>query len=873
MLMVMNKSQEAVPPDNEAGEEYAFPATVGQWGFWYLDQLQPGNPAHNIALRFTLTGPLRADLLEQALTEVVCRHESLRTAFASDGDNLLQVVSPPRPVPLPVDELRGDSDPRGRAEELMAAEACRGFDLETGPLFRARMLRLDDREHVLLLTFHQTIADGWSTGIVLRELAALYGAFESGQPSPLPEPTIQYGDYAVWQSEWLRTPAVAPQIEYWKRRLDGLEPVQIPRDESARTSQTSSGQIESILLPRELTDQLTRISHGRGATLFVACLACLKLLLRLRTSRDDISVSTLTAGRSRTELESVVGRFANTLVFRTDLSGDPTLLELLERVHATVTDGMANQDVPFGCVVDALPAQRQTSRASKFRLNFIFQRAFLNPQRAGEVSFTPIRALSPGAMLDLNFFMVEREEGWRASCEYSTGDYLPETIRGLLQQFQSLLTELARDPKRKISTLQSHAEDAPRPVPDAVHLQNGKAPAVTSATVDPDVSAQVVAAPAPDMQAVPEVATDTAPYVAPRNEVESKLAAIWADVLKVRRVSVTADFFEMGGHSLSAARLLVMIQSAFGVRLTPGKVFEEATVEKMAVVVAGAAGPVTSLASLPVEDRDAVAEWLMPSADEPVNQITERPDSNSDKSLYQFLAVSNHPLAKAARQAKRFGRRFSIPAPRVIFRPILLLYLWVRAVYFFFLRVFVCEPLFKAYCQKYGRNVHTGTYLHWVKGRGSIVLGDNITIDGKCSILFGARFVKSPSLTIGSMTGISHKCMFVIGKSITIGSHCAIASGTIIFDSSGHPNDAQRRIRGESTGPDDVKPVVIRDHVWIGRNAIIVPGVTIGEGAIVATGSVVMTDVAPYTVVSGNPAGKVGDCRPARPDRITNGRQ
>jgi acetyltransferase-like isoleucine patch superfamily enzyme len=210
-------------------------------------------------------------------------------------------------------------------------------------------------------------------------------------------------------------------------------------------------------------------------------------------------------------------------------------------------------------------------------------------------------------------------------------------------------------------------------------------------------------------------------------------------------------------------------------------------------------------------------------------------------------------------------RHFSFPAPRGIFGPILLVFLSVRAVYYFVLRVLVCEPLFKAYCETYGRNVHTGTYLHWVQGKGAITLGDNVLIDGKCSFTFAARFVARPALTIGSNTGIGHGCRFVVGKSITIGSHCGIAGGTLIFDSNGHPVDARRRARGEAPREEDVLPIVIHDHVWIGRNVIIGPGVTVGEGAVVSAGSVVMTDVAPYTVVCGNPAGKIGETRPRTP--------
>jgi acetyltransferase-like isoleucine patch superfamily enzyme len=222
------------------------------------------------------------------------------------------------------------------------------------------------------------------------------------------------------------------------------------------------------------------------------------------------------------------------------------------------------------------------------------------------------------------------------------------------------------------------------------------------------------------------------------------------------------------------------------------------------------------------------------------------------------LAISTHPAARAARRIRAALRAASLPAPRVVVRPALAVVLAVRNLYYFAARVFVCEPLFKAYCLEYGRNLHTGVFLHWVQGRGDIVLGDDVTFDGKSSITFAARYTERPMLRVGDRTGINHNVTLVIGREITVGCDCRIASNVAIFDVNGHPADPEARRAGMPPSSEEVKPVRIGDNVWVGRNAIIHPGVTIGDGSIVSAGSVVVSDVPPLSVVAGNPARKIG---------------
>jgi len=223
--------------------------------------------------------------------------------------------------------------------------------------------------------------------------------------------------------------------------------------------------------------------------------------------------------------------------------------------------------------------------------------------------------------------------------------------------------------------------------------------------------------------------------------------------------------------------------------------------------------------------------------------------------MRKFFATSNHPLARFTRRMRRW--RFSLPAPQLIVWPLLKLYLAGRFVWYTFRRVFIAEPLFKAYCTKYGRGLHTDIFIHWIEGKGSIIIGDDVLVDGKCGFAFASRFSDNPTLEIGDHTGIGHLCSFTVARKITIGRHCRIASGVWMFDSPGHPIDPDARRAGRPPNPEDARPISIGDNVWIGRDAIIYPGVTVGNNSIISAAAVVTADVPENTVVAGNPARKI----------------
>lgn len=530
-----------------ADDIVALPATARQHGFWYLDQLEPGNTAYNIAVRFRLHGPLHVEHLTQALNEIVRRHESLRTVFAEVDGVPMQVILPQLRIPVPLDDIRDIAEPerQERARALAVEEARRVFDLANGPLIRARLTRVADQDHVLLVTIHHIVSDGWSIGILTNELGVLYDANVRGHRSPLPELEIQYGDFAIWQEQALAAKELSDQLAYWKRHLAGLPALEIAPDHPRSTTPSSRGMIDSILLVTELTDRLAALAQRENVTPFMVLLAAFQLLLRHHAKQDDIVVGSVIAGRSRPELEPLIGLFINPLVFRTDVSGDPSFVELLDRVRETVLAALAHQDVPFERVVEAVQAKRHPGRHPLFLVNFLYQRDFVRPFEASGLTLMPIPSVSPGAIYDINFFMVERAEGLRASIEYNCDIYDPATIQRLLAEFQRLLTQIAAEPAAR-------------------------------------VSAFAIAVPAVPEAVATEPAIEPSSYVAPRDEVESRLAEVWQRLLGAQRVSVTADFFDIGGHSLLAARLLAQVAQTFGKKLPLATLLKAPTIEALA---------------------------------------------------------------------------------------------------------------------------------------------------------------------------------------------------------------------------------------------------------------------------------------------------
>ena len=437
---------------DNATDVLAFPASVAQQMFWYLELLQGTVTAFNVPLRFSLTGPLDVRLLELALNALVERHEVLRTRFGEVDGELLQIVSPELKFSIPFIDI--SHFPKDRIDEeanhLGSIEAHRPFDLSKGPLLRAEILRLGPESHVFHFTVHHAVFDGMSMTVFGKEIAELYQAFLENRPPGLEPLAIQYGDYSVWQKEFLQGPRVKEQLEYWKKRLKGMTELELPTDFPRPPVKSWKGDITSILLPKELSEKLQNLAAAKGATLFHVHLAAFMILLRRYSGSCDIAVGAPVAGRSGGDLEPLIGVFINTLILRSDLSGNPGFLDYLSQIRESSLEALENQELPFEHLVHELRPERDPSRNPLFQVNFNHHRSFTATEHFGGLSLTTIPSRSPGAIFDLHLFLVERDEGWRASCDFSTDLFTRASADRMLGNFKRLLEDIADHPEKSI---------------------------------------------------------------------------------------------------------------------------------------------------------------------------------------------------------------------------------------------------------------------------------------------------------------------------------------------------------------------------------------------------------------------------------------
>ncbi|MDQ4069783.1 MAG: condensation domain-containing protein, partial [Actinomycetota bacterium] len=437
------------------------PLSYAQEPLWFLDQLVPDNPFFNMPSAYRLTGPLRVDALERALTEVVSRHESLRTTFPATGGRPYQRVRPALPVVLEVDDLTGATEDEAR--EQAGAEAVRPFALAEGPLLRSRLLRLGPDDHVLLLTVHHIVSDGWSTTVLRRELSALYGAVCRSRRSPLPALAVQYADYAVWQRRWLEGDVLEGHLRYWHDRLAGAPPVlELPPDHPRPRMPSYVGAVERALVPAALTGGLRALGRSRGATLNMTLLAAFKAVLARATGADDVVVGATTAGRSRPELEDLVGLFVNPLALRTALSGDPSFAEVVDRVRRTTVEAFDHQDAPFDKVVERVKPPRDLSRSPVVQVAFEFQdHVPVAPDLGGLVGCTDAGGYTGAeygrrftARLDVELFLAEAADGsLDVTLVYASDLYEGETMSGLAASYVTVLEAVVADPGVRLSRL------------------------------------------------------------------------------------------------------------------------------------------------------------------------------------------------------------------------------------------------------------------------------------------------------------------------------------------------------------------------------------------------------------------------------------
>ncbi|HEU0052266.1 MAG TPA: condensation domain-containing protein, partial [Longimicrobium sp.] len=411
------------------------PASFAQERLWVVDRLDPGGAFYTMPYPLRIRGALDVAALERALDGLRERHETLRTTFAERGGAPVQVIHPFVPVPLAVDDLSALS-PAAReaeAERRVHADANTGFDLTAGPLFRARLLRLAGDDHVLLLCVHHILSDGWSMGVLGRELGALYEAFHAGRPSPLAPLPLQYADFAAWERERLSGDALETRLAFWRNALAGAPPaLSLPTDRPRPARQSHRGRQHRLAIEAAVADRLRALAKAEGATLFHALLGAVRLLLARWGGDDDVVLGTPTANRGRGEVEGLIGFFANTLPLRGDLSGDPTFAALVRRERDGALAAIAHQELPFERIVDALRVPRDPGRNPVFQAMVSLPNARIDPVRLAGVEIEPLRVEYDTAKFDLLFDVIEEEHGGLSvETEYATDLFDAATIDSL----------------------------------------------------------------------------------------------------------------------------------------------------------------------------------------------------------------------------------------------------------------------------------------------------------------------------------------------------------------------------------------------------------------------------------------------------------
>ncbi|HSK75059.1 MAG TPA: amino acid adenylation domain-containing protein [Thermoanaerobaculia bacterium] len=451
---------EAAPPIERlprTGLPADLPLSFAQERLWFLDQLQPGSAAYNIPTALRLEGPLDGAALASALTEVARRHETLRTTFPAIDGVPVQRISPPGPFPLAVVDLTGLPEEAREAEgaRLAVEEPRAPFDLASGPLARASLVRLGERGHLLLATQHHIVSDGWSLGLFVREVASLYRAFANGQVPELPELPVQYADFADWQRRRLSGPVLEGQVAWWRERLTPPPPVlELPADRPRPAAETFRGGRQPLAVPAELTAALAALGREQGATLFMTLLTGFAALLGRLTDQEDVAVGSPIAGRTRGEVENLIGLFINTLVLRADLSGDPTFLETLTRVRETALGAYAHQELPFERLVEELRPERSLGHSPLFQVLFILQNLPAEEAGASGLTLRPLDDVYHGvSRFDLTLSATEIEGGLRGYLESKTDLFDAATAARWLGHLGTLLAAAVAEPGRRLSEL------------------------------------------------------------------------------------------------------------------------------------------------------------------------------------------------------------------------------------------------------------------------------------------------------------------------------------------------------------------------------------------------------------------------------------
>jgi len=548
-----------------------FPLSLAQQRLWFLDRLYPGNPAYNVSLGLHLRGNLNSSALQLSARELIKRHEILRTKFTTEEGQPVQVVEATSELDFTIVDLAGiPSGERLSELQRIGWEGARfAFNLATGPLIRLKLIRLDTDEHLLLCVMHHIVCDGWSLEIFVRELAALYDEYSGGPHSSLVDLPIQYGDYSVWQREFIEGNILIEQAQYWRQKLaGGSNYLNLPADRVRPPEQAFDGASQTIPVPKELVQKLTDLAHARRATLFMVMLTVFKTLLHIYSEADDISIGVPVGGRSRLELEGLIGFFVNTLVLRSNLSGDPRLGDLLFQVREVALEAFANADLPFEKLVEDLNPERTLSYSPLIQVMFSAIKARKFPN-FGSVSVSPYIFDNGTSLFDLSMDFIEDAEGhWWLRVVYVTSLFDSTRMLKMLNDYLVLLAAAAERPELRISGLASLLKlEGDLGARNTLTRSYLRADRIEAIHLEPSSNGH--------LQKTGE----------PRNALERILVRIWERKLNASGIRIDDNFFDLGGHSLLAAQLISEIEKAVGRKIPVSVLFRSSTVASLAKAI------------------------------------------------------------------------------------------------------------------------------------------------------------------------------------------------------------------------------------------------------------------------------------------------
>jgi amino acid adenylation domain-containing protein/FkbM family methyltransferase len=458
------------------------PLSFAQQRLWFIDRMESGKPFYNVPVAVRLKGALNVMALEQTFTEIIRRHESLRTNFVTVDGQPMQNIDVARPTQLPVLDLSDLEVAVRDAEALRVtdAEMRKPFDLTCDPLLRTTLLRLAEEEHIALLTMHHIVSDGWSVGVLVKEVAALYKAFSAGKASPIADLPIQYADYAAWQREWLTGEVLQGQLNYWKQQLQGAPPVlDLPTDRPRPTAQSHNGAFVSLAPGGQLSGQLNALCQKEGVTLYMLLLAAFQTLLYRYSGQTDIIVGTPIAGRTLVETEGLIGFFVNTLALRSNLSGNPTFKEFLQQVREDVLGAYANQDIPFEKLVEELAPERSLTHNPLVQVVFSLQNSPQGTLEMPGLTLSPFGGENRTAKFDMTLGVVENPEGIHATLAYSTDLFNEATAQSMLSHFHNLLQSICAHPETCVQDISLLSPEESRHL---LHDFNPQVPALAPAS-------------------------------------------------------------------------------------------------------------------------------------------------------------------------------------------------------------------------------------------------------------------------------------------------------------------------------------------------------------------------------------------------------